>query len=106
MRAREIIEEDYTQSLDTDLGSLLVGAKGSGSNSIPTQQVVVQLQRMGYAISVDSLTVMLQDNPMVMSITPDIITLSTPEGGETIDANPEDNASKVSDMAQDATDLG
>lgn len=104
MRAKEILYEDYSQRLDSDLNNLLIGAKGNGAQAVPTKQVVSTLQGMGYSVDANSVLAILQHNPSVASATPESITLATPEstdGGQT-----QDSAAKVSDMAASATKLG
>jgi hypothetical protein len=104
MRAKEILYEDYSQRLDSDLNNLLIGAKGNGAQNINTQAIANQLQGMGYSVDVNSLMAMLQNNPIVASATPESITLTGQEGaagGQT-----QDNASRVSDMAAKATKIG
>ncbi len=105
MRAKEILYEDYSQRLDSDLNNLLIGAKGNGAQDINTQDLANQLQGMGYSVDTNSLMTMLQNNPIVMNATPESITLTGPEnstgGGQT-----QDNAARVSDMASKATKIG
>lgn len=103
MRAREILDEDYNQSLDSDLNNLLIGAKGNGAQNIQTQALVTQLQNMGYSVDANSLMSLLQDNPNIMSSTPENITLTGPENAEM--GTTQDNAARVGDMAQKATKL-
>lgn len=102
MRARELFE-DYNQSLQSDLSDILLNAKGSGAQQIPTAQVVQQLQRMGYAVTPESLMMLLSGTPGVQNSTPTEITLASDV--DTGVGNTEDSASQVSDMAQSATDL-
>ncbi len=104
MRATEILYEDYSQRLDSDLNNLLIGAKGNGATNVNTQALSNQLQNMGYSVDVNSLMSMLQNNPIVANATPESITLTGPEnaqgGGQT-----QDSASRVSDMAAKATKI-
>lgn len=105
MRAREILDEDYNQSLDSDLNNLLIGVKGSGVSTIPMQQLVQKLQSSGYSVSADSLMLLLQNNPVVTNVTPQSVQLAPPEAA-TGTSQTQDSASKVGDMAQKATKLG
>jgi hypothetical protein len=105
MRAREILQEDYNQSLQSDLTDILVGAKGSGASQVNTAAVVNQLHQMGYAVSVDSILSLLNSNPAVSAATPEMINLTAADGSTSGSENPEDSADQVSDMAQNATDL-
>jgi len=104
MRAREILDEDYNQSLESDINNLLIVIKGNGVTEISTQKLVDKLQASGYSVSADSLITLLQNNPVVMNVTPEFVELSPPEswttGGQT-----QDNAAQVSDMAQKATNI-
>ena len=106
MRARELLE-NYNQSLESDLTNLLIGAKGLGSTEISTQELVNQLYGMGYSVDVNSIMPMLSQNPGVMNVTPEIITLTKPEG---FSGSPEgektDSAKRVKDMAMQATEIG
>jgi len=107
MRAREILQEDYNQSLQSDLNNLLVGAKASGAQQLNTENIVRQLYRMGYSVDVNSIMSLLNDNPLIMNATPEMITLSPPEGAAQGAGGPtQDSAAQVSDMAQKATNLG
>jgi hypothetical protein len=107
MRAREILEENYNQSLESDLNNLLVVAKGSGAEQIETQAVVVQLQGMGYAVDENSLMSLLSRNPSVMNATPTMITMAGPEASPSGGGDPsQDTAARVSDMASKATKIG
>lgn len=107
MRAREILEENYSQSLDSDLNNILIGAKGADAKEINTQDVVKQLFQMGYSVDVNSLLPLLSNNPVVMNATAEIIRFTQPEGdfiGQDLDK--QDSAAQVSDMAQQATEIG
>ena len=104
MRAKEFLFEDYNQRLDSDLTNLLVSAKGNGATNIATDALANELQNMGYSVDTNSIIGLLQNNPNVSNATPEEITLT---GGENAgDQNQEDSAQHVSDMAQDAVDLG
>lgn len=105
MRAREILDEDYNQNLDSDLSNLLIGIKGNGVTTLPMNALVNKLQKSGYSVSSDSLMVLLQNNPIVANVTPDEIHLLEPETGGNLEGEVEgeDSASRVSDMAQTAT---
>jgi len=107
MRAREILDENYNQSLETDLGNLIIGAKGSGAEEINTQDLVVQLQGMGYSVDVNSIMGLLSRNPSVLNATPTMIRFTPPEGVSAAGGKPtKDSAAQVSDMAQSATNIG
>lgn len=108
MRAREIIQENYQESLESDLSNLLIGAKGSGAQEVNTQQLVSQLHNMGYAVDVNSIMPLLSRNPVVLNATPQSIKLTPPEGANPAGASggAEDSASQVSDMAAKATKIG
>ena len=105
MRAKEVIYEDYTQRLESDLNNLLIGAKGSGARDIVTQDLVSQLQGMGYAVDTNSMITLLQNNPIITNATPDSITLVGTEGSGPA-GQAQDSASHVKDMAQSASKLG
>jgi hypothetical protein len=107
MRAREILEEDYNQSLESDLTNLLIGAKGAGAPEIETDDLVSQLRNMGYAVDANSIMTLLSRNPAVLNATPQMVRLSDPEGAAPGSGDPSrDTAAKVSDMASKATKLG
>jgi len=107
MRAREILEEDYNQSLESDLSNLLVGAKGAGAQEIETQDLVVQLRAMGYAVDENSIMSLLSRNPAVLNATPTLVRMTPPEGAAAGGGDPsQDAAAKVSDMASKATKIG
>lgn len=107
MRAREILDENYNQNLESDLSNLLVGAKGSGAEEINTEDLVFQLNGMGYSVNSNSIMSLLARNPMVLNATPAAVKFTPPEGvtpGE--GASGQDNAARVGDMAQKATKIG
>jgi hypothetical protein len=107
MRARELLQEDYNQSLESDLSNLLIAAKGNGAQQIKTQDIVKQLYGMGYAIDVNSIIPLLSENPAVMNATPEMITMTEPDGaGNSAGSAGQDSAAKVSDMASKASSLG
>lgn len=106
MRAREILEENYNQSLETDLGNLIIGAKGSGAQEIKTQDLVTQLSNMGYAVDVNSIMGLLSRNPAVLNATPTMVRFTPPEGTSPAGKPTQDSAAQVSDMAQSATKIG
>ena len=105
MRAKEILYEDYSQRLDSDLNNLLIGAKGNGAQNVDTQDIADQLQGMGYSVDVNSLMAMLQNNPIVTNATPESITLTTADGAANA-GQTQDSAAHVSDMAAKATKIG
>jgi hypothetical protein len=107
VRARELLQEDYNQNLESDLTNLLVAAKGNGAQQVETQSIVDQLYGMGYAIDVNSILPLLGNNPAVMNATPEMITMTSPEGGAAGQGSADqDSASMVSDMASKASSLG
>lgn len=103
MRARELLDENYNQSLQIDVDNLLIGAKGSGAKQVDTTDLVTQLQGMGYSVDVNSLITLLGSNPAVTNVTPETIVLTSPEGS---DDSTEDSADAVSNLAQQATNIG
>jgi hypothetical protein len=106
MRAREILQEDYNQSLLSDLNNLLVGAKANGAKDINTEDLVNQLYGMGYAVDVNSIMTLLSQNPNILNATPESITLTPPENVSGSANGPtQDSATRVGDMAQKATKL-
>lgn len=105
MRAREILQEDYNQSLESDLNNILIGAKGSNINQLNTQDIANKLYSMGYSIDINSILPLLGNSPVVQSATPQMITL-TSQGDTSSDGNSQDSAEQVSDMAQAATKIG
>lgn len=108
MRAREILQEDYARNLESDLDNLLVAAAGSGATQVDTKQLVDQLYAMGYAVDIKNIIPLLNNSTSVSSATPTSIVLQGQEAdaGISPENDGEDSAEKVSDMAQDATDIG
>ncbi len=108
MRAREILEEDYNQSLKSDLENLLVAAKGSGATELKTKDLANRLYNMGYSVDVNSIISLLSDSPVVINATPEDVIITPPEG-ISASQNPaalQDTAARVSDMAKKATKIG
>lgn len=107
MRAREILQEDYNQNLESDLNNFLVAAKGNGAQQVQTQDIVDQLYGMGYAVDNNSIMSLLSNNPIVMNATPEMITMTSQDGTkDSGGAADQDSASKVHDMAAKASKLG
>jgi hypothetical protein len=105
MRAREILQEDYNQSLQSDLNNLLVGAKGNGVQQLKTQDIVDQLYGLGYSVNTNSIMSLLSNNPTIMNATPEMITMTSPEGASGAGTGDQDSAAIVRDMAAKATKL-
>ena len=105
MRARELLDEDYNQSLESDLNNLLIGSKGAGAQEINTQDLVSQLRGMGYAVDENSIVTLLSNNPTVLNATPTFIQLQPPDGAIGGADPGQDTAAKVSDMAAKATKI-
>lgn len=106
MRAREILEKDYNQSLNTSVNDLLVAAKASGARKINTASLVSQLRAMGYAVDQDSIVELLGQTPVAVNANPTDVGLSD-DSVDTGDSDPTaDSAAKVSDMAAKATKIG
>lgn len=107
MRAREILEEDYSQNLETDLTNLLVSEKATGAREVRTQDIVDQLYAMGYYVDVNGLISLLSRNPVVLNATPEMINLTQ---SEVFQQGPgdssQDSAARVKDMASKATSIG
>lgn len=105
MRAREL-QENYNQALDSDLNNLLIGAKGNGAQELDMNDLVTQLQGMGYSVSPHSLMLLLSRNPNVLNATATSVRLKGPEDAmEPGGSNGQDSAGQVSDMAQKATTI-
>lgn len=105
MRANEFLFEDYSQRLESDINNMLISVKANGGQQVPTEQLVSQLQSMGYSVDVNSLMSVLGANPSVMNATPDSITLTGPENASSA-GQTQDSASRVSDMAASAVKIG
>lgn len=104
MRARELLE-DYNLNLESDLNNLLIAAKGNGLQQIQTKDIVDQLYGMGYSVNVNSILPLLSDNPAIMNATPEMISLTAPEGATGDGAEDvEDGEARVSDMASQAAE--
>jgi len=107
MRAREILQEDYADSLESDLNNILVGAKGNGSEALNTNDLVAQLEAMGYSVNIHSILNLLQRNPNVTSATPTVINLQGPQDNQAQASAGagKDNAAHVSQLAKKASSL-
>lgn len=106
MRAREFINEDYTQDLESTLNNLLTGVKGNGVSRVPTTKLVNKMQQSGFSVSIDSLMLLLQDNPMVSNVSQEFVELEAPDSSIDPTGQTQDSASQVSDLAQSATKIG
>lgn len=94
--------ENYTQELEMCLNDLLASAKGRGLDQISTDFLVKQMSDMGYEVNQNSILTLLQNNPFVVSATPDIVDLEQQDaagvmGDEGTEVDSED---KVDQMAQ------
>lgn len=103
MRAMEILCEDYQQRLDSELNNFLIAALGTGQTTLNTGALADELQSMGYSVNINSLLSMLQNNPSVVNMTTDSITLAGPETAPSDQT--QDSAARVKDMAAKATKL-
>lgn len=110
MRAREIIQEDYNENLESDLNNLLVAAKANGLQQVQTNDIVDQLYSMGYSINVNSLLPLLSENPMVMNATPEMINMTAPEsvaqGPEALEAPDEGDEDTGDEMSPETDQEG
>lgn len=108
MRAREILEENYNQSLLSDLNNILTVAKSCGSSELNTADIVNQLRSMGYAVDENSIITLLDGNPMIANSSSETINLVPPIGAQNTGGGnaTQDTAAQVSDMAQKATKIG
>lgn len=78
MRLREIIREDYTQSLKSDLTNILINIKSMGRTEVETNDLVRQLRSMGYSsVDMNSIQPLLQNNPVVISSDNNSVSLKT-----------------------------
>jgi hypothetical protein len=108
MRARELLDEDYNQNLNSAIGNVLEFAKAREMTEIPMDALVSKLQASGFSVSPGSLMTLLQGNVMVTNVTPDSVTLDSGEAGPLPSQDQDqgqDSAEHVSDLAQDATDI-
>lgn len=91
MRIIEIITESEQGALERDLIDLLIAAKASGIDEMPTQTLVDQLSDMGHSLTVDSLLSMYDDMnsqqrpDIIQNITADTITLDAQVSGDFVD---------------------
>ncbi len=99
MRARELLQENYNQNLESDLNDLLIGTKANGATDIGMQDLILQLQNMGYSVTSNSLMALLMHNPNVLNATPESIKLKTTDDAAALDQSAEDDAEHVTDMA-------
>lgn len=106
MKIKEIVTEGYVDQLHSDLNNILVAARARGITEIPTDDLVLQLTRLGYAVDAASLPSALEDNPMVQSVTPTDVQLKQPDAGNvSLDADAEaQNAETVRQMASDTAE--
>ena len=108
MRLKEFLSEDYNQELQSDLNNVLIAAKGSGATKIQTADLVNQLSGMGYSVNVNSILPLLTGNPSVTNATADEVNISGSDSAPAQGAGgggTQDNASKVSALAQKANSI-
>jgi hypothetical protein len=105
MRAREFLSEDYEGDLMSELNNLLVVAKGSGADSIRTQDLANSLRQNGYSASPESIEQLLSNNQMNVSVTPEEITFIDNQKNNN-DMDSEESAQKVKQMAQRSVERG
>lgn len=103
MRLRDILNEDYSENLDSDLTNLLLNAKSMGHDELKTSDLVRQLRSMGYSsVDMNSIQSLLQNSPAVMSSNDGSISLNA-QSPETDSG--EDSAAKVKQLANKASGL-
>ena len=99
MRALEFLLEDYNQKLKNDLNNLLVASKGLDSSEIKTDELIDELQKLGYSsINNNNILELLSDNPIVLNATPEIIKVADKNSVSDTD----DSAKKVKELARKA----
>lgn len=93
MRAREILFEGETSTLESDIEDLLVAAKANKLDQLDTEDLVSQLNSMGHSVTPDSLLDLLnnRDDEFVKNATLNTINLKLHSGGEGGEGGDEDS---------------
>lgn len=105
MRARELLDENYTVNLQSDLDNILLTAKAAGQDKMDLNTILSVMRGMGYSVDKVTINSLLGDRPYITGVTPDAVTFASPEAPSQPDPT-EDSAEKVKDLAADAVDIG
>lgn len=94
--------ENYTAELESTLNDILASAKGQGLDNISTDVLVKQMNTLGYDVTTTSIMTLLQDNPFVVSATPETVDLDPGDGAGVMgdEDSSVDSEDKVDQMAQ------
>ena len=101
MRIVELLVENYTQDMESDLDNLIVAAKARGINQLKTSELVTQMVQLGYDINPNSLMTIISNNPAIQTATPMDIQLVPPDDAGVSGADDaEQTQDKVAQMAR------
>lgn len=100
MKIAELLVESYTEQLQSDLNNLIVSAKARGVTNLSTQDIVAQMEQMGYQITPNSLMTIISDNPAISTATPQDVQLTPPDDAGHTSGTGEETQSQVSQLAR------
>ena len=75
MKLIEILTENYANELETAVNDLIITAKGTGIESIPTNKIISQLNNMGFTVSKNTILDLLNKVKGIDSATLDTVDL-------------------------------
>jgi len=104
MKIVELLVENYTEQLRSDLDNLIVAAKARGITNISTNELVAQMQKMGYDVNPNSLMTVISDNPSISTATPQDVQLVPPDDAGITGGTMQDTKSQVSQLARKEAD--
>ena len=86
MRFRELIVEDYTDALRSEIINLLAAVSAEGVTEVDTDNLLADLQAQGYSVDVSNLMQLMDQLPIVQTASADTIQIATGESDAMVGA--------------------
>ena len=86
MRFRELIVEDYTDALRSEIINLLAAVSAEGVTEVDTENLLADLQAQGYNVDTSSLLQLMDQIDLVQTASADTIQIATGEGDAMVGA--------------------
>jgi hypothetical protein len=100
MRAFELFENDYNDTLRSEIITLLTAVSAEGFQEVHTQNLLRDLEQQGFAVDEESILELLSTIDVVSKATADKITIATSEVNSMVGTDASEvKADKVDNMA-------
>jgi len=101
MRFKQLVESNYTKEMEDDITNLLVAVAAEGINTVDTDQLILDLQNMGYSIDKATILDVLNNIGMVANANSETIKLAINNLSRAMDDRTADSeVTHVKKMAQ------